>query len=393
MARKVLDTKLSRLTDLVVDQYTENDFVLNNKKQPILDSYNFALETAKSTIYPDRNYLFRFYYSLIDKTPHLQTLIELRKHKLSSSLFRLTDGKEEYNDFITTKYFYDFLDYIIHVRLFGFGVLKLTEIKKGVPYFSKLKGYGINPLTGELKLKEKTLNLKSDSYKNELIFLNNNNDPDDIGLLSGVCFSALLNLENILALSKSIDKYGHPLTIGKVLTAGKNASQKGRDLLTSLENMGQSSNLVYNSGSYEIEVIQRASSGASQQYELMHKIANDDMAIGIIGNTMSTQEGSSYNQAELLNKVSSVLTKSDIKFAVNTFNDYMLPLLKYWGIIPNNDNLVLIGEVTSSLTIEEKEKEQSMKIEFAKYLKEVFPDKLDETLFNEKYGDLSVFKK
>lgn len=81
----------------------------------------------------------------------------------------------------------------------------------------------------------------------------------------------------------------------------------------------------------DFDIIDSKSNGNGQLYKLLKDACNEEILVGILGQTMTTQNGSSRSQSETHMEVQENKHKSDRRFVQRILNEYFLPLLEKRG--------------------------------------------------------------
>jgi len=97
-----------------------------------------------------------------------------------------------------------------------------------------------------------------------------------------------------------------------------------------MEAAGSASYAVVPEGS-NIEIMDSKSQGNGQLYKLLRDACNEEILVGILGQTMTTQNGSSRSQSETHMEVQENKHKSDRRFVQRILNEKLLPLLEKRG--------------------------------------------------------------
>ena len=124
------------------------------------------------------------------------------------------------------------------------------------------------------------------------------------------------------------EKYGQPLRVGKYDPAATEADIDA--LLAAVANLGTDAAAVIPS-SMLIELVGHVSgsSGGSSGYEDLCNFMDRQVSKGVLGQTMTTDDGSSRSQAEVHERVRVDLTKADAKQLADTINrDLIVPYIQ-----------------------------------------------------------------
>jgi SPP1 gp7 family putative phage head morphogenesis protein len=142
-------------------------------------------------------------------------------------------------------------------------------------------------------------------------------DPEDLGLLLKVTPYALWKRADIGDWSEFIELFGMPSTLGKY------TNPETRKLLRdAFEKMGGRPRLVVpNDAQVEMQE-SKSANGDGGLFNTFREALNEEMTIGVLGNTMTTIEAKSsgYAQSETQQKDQNELKKDDRAFAISVLN-------------------------------------------------------------------------
>ena len=121
--------------------------------------------------------------------------------------------------------------------------------------------------------------------------------------------------------------FGMPFRVGKYNNYDEATRTK---LIDALENSGSAAYAVIPKES-DIEYRDNKTSGNGALYDLLKKACNEEILIGILGQTMTTLSGSSRSQSETHMEVQEGKHKSDRRFVQRVLNGHFLQFLMARG--------------------------------------------------------------
>lgn len=98
-----------------------------------------------------------------------------------------------------------------------------------------------------------------------------------------------------------------------------------------MEAAGSASYAVVPKGT-DFEIMDPKSQGNGQVYKALRDACNEEILVGVLGQTMTTQNGSSRSQSETHMDVQENKHKSDRRFVQRILNEYIVPLLEKRGL-------------------------------------------------------------
>ena len=138
------------------------------------------------------------------------------------------------------------------------------------------------------------------------------------GLALPALYYLMLKSYNVASWAAFIDRYGYPIRVGKY---GKKATEQDRATLKrAVAAIGQDFGAVIPESAV-IEIIEAKTTGTtSNVYEKMANWIDKQISKLVLGQTMTTDDGSSRSQSETHDKVRDDIADSDIQQVVETLN-------------------------------------------------------------------------
>lgn len=192
----------------------------------------------------------------------------------------------------------------------------------------------IDPYTQEL----------SDLPENKFIIHQPKNHTG-VQILSGLAIPALFYLlikyYDITSWAAFIDRFGYPLRLGKY--SPKATEEDINTLRKAVASIGSDFGAVIPESAI-LEIIEsKTTQSTSDTYEKLADFVNKEISKLVLGQTMTSESGSSYSQAQIHNEVREDIAKSDIRQVMETLNSQLIvPYCKFnFGMLENYPRLEL----------------------------------------------------
>lgn len=339
-------TKLANLPTndkRIINQIVQS-FVSRTKQD--IGSWRTALTVAENTANPQR---LRYYQLCKDVMLDDQVLTCLSNLKASikSEGFYIGNADngekdDKATELVLRPWFYDFIDSCIDSTAWGFVLLELADLVKTnigveIASFDEVPREHVIPERGLVVVRvgdEKGISFTDPMFAKTIFPIGKKNN---LGLLNPVAPKAIIKKNVESAWSEFCEMFGMPIRVGKV--ASRNQTDIDR-MEAFLKAMGSAAYAVTGTDD-TIELKETTRGDAYQVYEKL--MERQDRAISkiFLGQTMTTDNGSSRSQAEVHERVGEkrmLELKQFIEFTVNfrlfpflIANGYKLTNLKfYW---------------------------------------------------------------
>lgn len=284
-------------------------------KLPIRDylgSIETTPETIKTAVYQAQKgeyaYLFSLFRHMIKNDPHLSAVIDTRILTLQSKRFTLLGGCSKFYEDFLTKNFMEIVKQVIYSKLFSFSVIQLVRTGSEVkltPYENK----NVDWIKKEDKVcvrdneTDKIYNLSESRFK-----VIEGGNP----LLQPLTAYYLFKAFAVTNWASFTEIFGKPVRIGKYLP-GTSSSEK-EELWDMLLNAGTDL-VMMTSENIDVQFLDFAGkSGSGDLYERLAEFCNKEISKRILGQTMTTEDGSSLGQAKIHNYVRKDILEADARF-------------------------------------------------------------------------------
>lgn len=340
----------------------------NNRSVTDVESWRNALKTADKG---KRAKLYDLYEDLLLDNV-LSSAIEKRIMAITNAdlAFSRNDTNEpEIDTLMDTPEFEEILTEIMNAKFWGKTILEL-DFTDGLRAFNIPRKH----IRADLGLIVKNESDESGiPYRGDDFFLEVGNDKD-LGLILRAAPFAIYKRGGFGDWAQFVELFGMPDRIGKY----DMGDDETRKILTDLFTNAGSARWAVVPKSADIESKDDSSYSANSLYKDFKNACNEEILIGILGQTMTTQNGSSKSQSETHKEVEEGVNKSDRRFVQRILNKVLLPRLEKRGF-PVSGGFFYFPEAGENLTIKER-------LEIDVRLKNEIGIDIDDDYFYETYG-------
>jgi hypothetical protein len=284
-------------------------------------------EAIKLSDLDRRQMLYRLYDDmLLDGV--LSRSIEKRGEAITNSelVFADKNGKavDEITKIIDTAQFEDMLYEIYLTKAWGTTALEF-DFSNGFNFFS-IPRRNIRPKTKEIALDENDEFGIPVANDENIIFFGKDND---MGFLMKASQYVIYKRGGFGDWAQYVELFGMPQRIGKYNTT----DTASRDALIQALKQAGSAPYVVVPKDTDLETVLNKGQGNSTLYDDFRKACNEELTITILGNTLTTTQGSVGSQAlgTVHEDVEEAVHKSDRRFVQRMLNSKILPLLQKRG--------------------------------------------------------------
>lgn len=180
------------------------------------------------------------------------------------------------------------------------------------------------------------------------------------GLAIPCLFYFMLKYYDITSWAAFVDRFGYPLRLGKY--SPKATEDDINTLRRAVASIGSDFGAVIPESAI-LEIIEsKTTQSTSDTYEKLAQFVNKEISKLVLGQTMTSEEGASYSQAQVHNEVRGDIAKSDIRQIMETLNSQLIvPYCKFnFGELetypklelfkPDIDNIELIINAVANLS-------------------------------------------
>lgn len=318
-----------------MDQYSPKlrkklEVYTDRSRQSIVEWLNGYI-MAESRTFPRRKELIEvFEYSMLDS--HLSAVIENRKSKILGERWGIVDASgevlEEQTDLLKKKWFKDFVNMALDAKFYGYSLIELGDLIDGeIKSVKLIERRNTEPYSRQVLIRPHDIygfHIDEPEYRNSYILVDGG---EGFGLLLKASPHVIYKRYALAAWTEHAEKFSLPLLHGKTNTQDADAVAK---LKTELAAAGREMMMISDHGD-EINAVVMGSSDAHKIYnELIDRI-NSEISKLIVGQTMTTDSGSSYSQANVHKSTAEEIAESDREYIENLVNDELLPRLVAMG--------------------------------------------------------------
>lgn len=148
------------------------------------------------------------------------------------------------------------------------------------------------------------------------------------GLAIPCLFYFMLKYYDITSWAAFVDRFGYPLRLGKY--SPKATEDDINTLRRAVASIGSDFGAVIPESAM-LEIIEsKTTQSTSDTYEKLAQFVNKEISKLVLGQTMTSEEGASYSQAQVHNEVRGDIAKSDIRQIMETLNSQLIvPYCKF----------------------------------------------------------------
>ncbi len=255
--------------------------------------------------------------------PVLNDAVERRIRKITNNdIVFLSDGDEidEMYDFIDSPTFEKLLRELVLTKAFG-----KTVVELGFSPSFDIYSIPRQNLDTARKVILKDISQEEGIPYNEDEFLLNVGEDNDLGFLTRVAPYVIFKRNGGADYAQFCELWGIPILAGTYDPEEENAKKEMEDTI-SQRGAGGSVAMSKNS---DLKTIENNTNGAVHGEFL--KWLDEQILIGVVGQTMTTKQGSSRSQGEVHMKTEEEIAEADRRFIQRILNTYLVPILEKRG--------------------------------------------------------------
>lgn len=302
-----------------------------------MNRYRNAVVSAENIYNPSRTVLYQLYQqSMLDS--HLNAIISQYKNNVIACEFCVynTDGSEneEKTKLIRTKWFRDFLDYTLDTPFYGHTVIQFEDVVdiNGIEQFKEVEVIPrqyVKPewhmvMSSEASQPPDGIDYTEKPWSNWCIGIGKKRD---LGMLLQLTPLVIWKKNAMGAWAEFIEKFGTPLRIGKTDSTDLQSVQAMQDML---QNMGTAAWGLFKTDD-QIEFHETSNSDAFEVFDKMIERCNSEMSKIVLGQTMTTDNGSSRSQSEVHERILEQVGYTAKMFVYSVLNNQLVPLMNNLG--------------------------------------------------------------
>lgn len=291
-----------------------------------INTWKTAINSAKRG---ERVKLYNLYENLLSD-PFLSNAVDKRVNAITNAeITFLKNGKaiEAIDDLIDTPAFENMLREIILTKAWGKSVIETMFSPEFDTYSYPRKHIKIANLDKALNEHRKFL-AKNEGDRDGYDYTKDNRliecgDDYDLGFLYKAAPYVIYKRGGFGDWAQFAEIFGMPFLVGKYNSYDIDTRDK---LFEALKSIG-SNPVAAIPKEADLEVTENKSSGSTNLYKEFRGACNEEILISVLGNTMTTINGSSRAQGEVHKGSEEAVNQSDRRYAQRILNRYFLPLL------------------------------------------------------------------
>ena len=269
--------------------------------------------------------------SMLDN--HLQGAFESRVLRVLNKIPTIKDAEGNIDRMLSaqirTRWFRHLVRRAMESIAFGYSLIYVDNLMQPDRNVIDLPRENVIPERGILVKNSFDPNSQAIPYKeypNHFFYIQLN--PDAIGILERVAPMTIFKRHSWAAWDQFEQIFGIPIRIARTMIQ----EQKHLDNLQMwLETMGTASYGIFPK-QVDIELKENQRSDAYQVFYEKVQAINKEISKGVIGQTMTMEDGASQSQAEVHLQIFDEITSADIQNIQDWITDDVFPVLRYWGL-------------------------------------------------------------
>lgn len=300
------------------------------KANVAMDRLKMAVDLTKSIESPDRIMLYSI-YEQIKKDTHLLSQLRTANNTVIQRQFIVIDKSKNENsealEYFEKSWFSDYLSYAIDSEFWGHSLIELADFEDGeFKTANLLNRYNVIPELGKIKLRSSDDISKAIDYRSRLSLFNliEIGETHDLGLFEVASREVIWKSYSRADWSQASEKFGMPMLVIRTDTSNDTELDKIEQYA---QNFGSNSYTILNK---EDEVEIASFSGGNNFYEIYDKhikVCDAYLSKLVNGQTMTSDDGSSYSQANVHERILNDYTLARMQRLQRDINDKLIPFL------------------------------------------------------------------
>lgn len=310
-----------------------------------------ALQAAENAIMPRRNNLYKVYKTAIIDL-HLESVMGNRTRGATGVRWKVMgkNGEDtEKSKLLAEPWFYAYVTLFMETKLWGHSLLEFGQmVDNKFESLNVVNRRHVRPELGQFVIKENDsdgIKYRGTSVMDWCVELG---APTDLGLLYKICPHTLWKKNALADWSVFDEKFGVPFRYVK--TPGRSKTRE-ETLARIMQEMGQAGWAIIQDDE-SIEIMESAKGDVYQCFNMLIERCNSEMSKGVLGQTMTTDNGSSKSQGEVHERIFEQVKKSDLTELEFNLNSVLKPFMIKHGfplapddqIKPDLKNLITPAE-------------------------------------------------
>ena len=297
-----------------------------------LDNLKAAVDNAKLPDMPQREMLY-IIYDLISKDSHLASQIRTAKQTVQQSGFYVADKSGKESEYLTKLlqrgWFDTFIDLALDAEFWGHSLIEFGHLDMEGQFTETrlIPRLNVIPESGMVVMQiydDKGIEYRKAITRLALIEVGG---KYDLGLLELAAKEVIQKNYARTDWSMASEKYGMPLL--KIITETQDEKELDR-IESSARNFGSSGYIILGQDD-DAEIIADKASDRFKIYQENINLCNDEISKLINGQTMTSDDGSSYSQAQIHERILNDYTIARLRRVQFLINSKLIPFLTFWG--------------------------------------------------------------
>lgn len=263
---------------------------------------------------------------------HLQGAISNRILRVLNKEFVLKDAEgnidRKISTQIQTKWFRKLVRKALESYFYGYSIVFVNDLNLPSRKLIDIPRENILPELGRILKNSFDANAGAIDYTefpNYFIYIQLGDDP--FGILERVAPMTIFKRHSWGSWDEFEQLFGVPIRIARTMI---NTEKHKDELQKWLETMGTASYGIFDKQT-DIEIKENSKADAFNVFYQKIQAVNKEISKGIVGQTMTMDDGSSQSQANVHMEVYNEITSSDITDIQDWVNDDLIPVLQNWG--------------------------------------------------------------
>jgi hypothetical protein len=287
-----------------------------------LNKWRNAYEYAISPIRPVRQPLMDLYTNIL-LDDHLTSVNKQRRLAVTnSSIVFQNNGNpvDSINNIAKSECFNKLLVYAFDKILWGYSLIHADFRNNLVELVNRSHVNPVDRIVVANPYDDHGIDYTAGPYKHYYVGVG---DADDLGLLLIAAPLVLIKRGNLSDWASFNELFGQPMRIG---TYDPHMPGNKKQLLDALEQAGALAYIAVPTGS-KVEFIDANKTGATTTYDTLYERMEKGLSKLIVGQTMTTDDGSSRSQGEVHEHVAQAIAQDDRLFITRLLNDRVREML------------------------------------------------------------------
>ena len=298
-----------------------------------ISEYKSAFIAAHGKYIQQRTNIYDIYQNALDFDAHLMGVIRRRLLNTSGKVFQYygSDGEpmEAVSEWIARNpRFTRLVDDILMVKFWGMGLFEFEHKGDGVLDYTLIPIKHVDPFEKMVRREQSSTSMNDKSFdkRKNVVFVGNGND---FGLLQQLALLAMYKRAAMGDWAQYSQLAGTNFRTVKYRgTQPDNMTRrKIRDIINSAGN-----GTIDLPSDIDVETSNQTSSSQNQLFENYIKYLDDQMTKAVLGQTMTTEDGSSRSQAEVHERTQEDIFDADGKYVLDLLNYTFNDALAMYGV-------------------------------------------------------------